>query len=112
MTEPQPFPAVGRAFEARFGDLAFRLDFDADGRTLTFTAVGEQQTVSEGEASNQSVTYTAVPLREDLFLVHWQEAGGTTVTHVEDFAERRVHTNITTPDNDFLNLSGTLTPLD
>jgi len=112
MTAPQTFPAVGRSFEARFGDLAFRLDFDPDGRHLTFSAVGEQQTVSDGESGHQRVAYTAVRLREDLFLVHWQEAGGTTVTHVEDFAERRVHTNITTPDNDFLNLSGTLTPLD
>lgn len=106
------FPAVGRSFEARFGDLAFRLDFDPDGRSLHFSAIGAQQTVSEDESGSQTVQYIAVGLREDLFLVFWQEAAGTTVTHVEDFAQQRVHSNITSPDGSFLNLSGSLTPLE
>lgn len=96
------FPAPGHSWAAHFGDLAFRLDFDSDGRKLAFAAIGTEQ-AAEG---NQTVEYTAVPLREGLFLVYWQEAGGTTVSHVEDFAEGRVHTNITSPDGTFFNASG------
>ena len=53
------------------------------------------------------VTYTAAPIRRQVFMVTWTEADKTTVTHVEDFERGKVHTNITLPDHTFLNLSGT-----
>jgi len=52
------FPAPGNTYEARFGDLAFRLAFDGDGKTLTFAPLDQPHT-------SESVTYTAVPIRED-----------------------------------------------
>ncbi len=104
------FPATGRSYIADFGDLAFRLDFHGDGRSLTYRAVGEQQTVGAGETAQETVTYTVVPIREGVFLVFWQEASGTTVTHVEDFERGVVRSNITTSQGVFLNLVGTLSP--
>lgn len=57
------------------------------------------------------MTYRAVAIRPQVFFVTWKEADGTTVTHIEDFAEGIVHTNITQPDLTFLNLSGSWTRL-
>ncbi|WP_394843318.1 hypothetical protein LZC95_40495 [Pendulispora brunnea] len=105
------FPARGRSYEAKFGDLAFRLDFDADGKRMTFSAIGAKASVSANESGSQTISYTAVPIRPDVFLVYWQEAGGTTVTHVEDFGRNRVYSNITTPEGTFLNLAGDFTPI-
>lgn len=99
----ESFPAAGHSYEARFGDLAFRLDFDDDGQHLTFRGIG-----SASAEPDQRVACTAIALREGLYLVHWQEAGGSTVTHVEDFARETVHTRITSPDGKFLALTGTL----
>jgi len=93
----ETFPAIGHVYEARFGDLAFHLQFDADGGT--------------NFAKAEAVRYRAMGIRPDVFMVTWTEADGTTVTHVEDFENGIVHTNITRPDLSFLNLSGSWTRL-
>lgn len=103
-----PLPSVGHAYEVRFGETVFRLDFDTDARHLTFSSLGE----AISNEPDQTVEYTAVPLRDGLFLVYWQEATGTTVTHVQDYAQGLVHTNITGTDDSFFNSTGTLKPLD
>jgi hypothetical protein len=95
------FPAVGHIYEADFGQLAFYLKFDADGRTMRFAAT-DAPDFDQAEA----VTYRALEVRPDIYLVTWTEADGTTVTHVEDFGLERVHTNITQPSLNFLNLTG------
>lgn len=103
MTEPV-FPAPGHSYRADFGELAFRLNFHHDGKAMTFSPLGE----NAGNDS-QTIDYTAVPIRDQVFLVYWTEADGTTVTHVEDFERELVHTNITGPDGTFVNLTGKLT---
>ena len=102
----ETFPAPGHTYEARFGDLAFHLKFDAEGKTMRFTSA-EALDFNTAE----SVIYRALFLRPGLFLVTWTEADATTVTHVEDFDKGLVHTNITKPDHTFLNLSGSWTRL-
>lgn len=96
------FPAIGHVYEAKFGDLAYRLDFADDGKKLSFT---------DAEGTPMTVEYTAVNIAPQLFMVYWTEPAGTTVTHVEDFGRGVVHTNITMPDLTFLNFTGTLTKL-
>ncbi|TPI25788.1 hypothetical protein FJW08_27820 [Mesorhizobium sp. B3-2-1] len=58
-------------------------------------------------AKAEAVTYRAIAIRQGVFMVAWIEADGTTVTHLEDFENGAVHTNITRPDRSFLNLSCT-----
>lgn len=98
------YPAIGHAYEARFGDLAYHLDFAADGRNMTFTSVGGAAPVAQPVVH---VEYTATEVAPDVFMVYWTEPDGSTVTHVEDFARETVHTNITLPDHSFLNYTGT-----
>lgn len=100
------FPAPGQTYEARFGALAFHLQFDLDGHTMRFTPAD-----APDFDSAQAVTYRAVAIRPGVFMVTWTEADRTTVTHVEDFENGVVHTNITQPDHSFLNLSGSWTRL-
>ncbi|TPN89432.1 hypothetical protein FJ987_00440 [Mesorhizobium sp. CU2] len=101
MVTTETFPAIGHVYEARFGELAFHLQFDANGSTMRF-APADAPDFAEAEA----VTYRATAIRACVFMVTWSEADGTTVTHVEDFENGIVHTNITKPDHSFLNLSG------
>lgn len=95
------FPAPGYTYEARFGGLAFQLQFDVDGKTMRF-APADAPDFGAAEA----VTYRVLTIRPDVFLVTWTEADKTTVTHVEDFENGVVHTNITKPDHSLLNLTG------
>lgn len=95
------FPAPGFTYEARFGELAFHLQFDVDGKTMRLASVG-----AADFATAESVTYRVLTIRPGVFLVTWTEADKTTVTHVEDFENGVVHTNITKPDHSFLNLTG------
>ncbi len=83
----ETFPAIGHIYEASFGDLAFRLQFDSDGSTMRFTSAD-----APDFGSAQAVTYRAVGIRSGVFMVTWTEADGTTVTHVEDFENGAVHT--------------------
>ncbi|MDO5631346.1 MAG: hypothetical protein Q4G22_05845 [Paracoccus sp. (in: a-proteobacteria)] len=98
------YPAVGHVYEARFGDLAYHLDFQSDGRTMTFSSVGEAAPVADAQVT---VQYKALEVAPDVFMVIWTEPDGSTVTHVEDCANAVVHTNIILPDHQFLNYTGT-----
>lgn len=101
------FPAVGHVFEARFGDRAFHLNFGADANTMRWAPID----AIDFDAEAQTVSYRALEIRPDVFLVTWKEKDETTVTHIEDFERGLVHTNITSPDHQFFNLSGTWTRL-
>jgi hypothetical protein len=96
------FPATGKSVVANFGDLAFRLDFTTDGH-MTFTGITEPYV-----GVTETVAYTAVEVRPDVFMVHWQEKDKTTVVHIEDFAKGILYSNISRPDGSFWNLSGSL----
>lgn len=97
------YPAVGHVYEAKFGDLAYHLDFKADGKTMEFSSVGTAAPVAEPVVA---VTYTATEVAPQVFMVTWDEPDGSTVTHVEDFGQEIVYTNITLPDHQFLNYKG------
>ena len=101
----QAYPPIGQVWQVRFGDMAFDLDFAADGKAMTYTHVGAGEAVALPQAT---VYYTAVPIRPGVFMVYWIEPDGSTVTHVEDFEQGVVHTNITLPDGTFINKSGPL----
>ena len=62
----------------------------------------------EGElAGTKGVAdYSVINLRPGLFAVGWQEESRATVLQIQDFANGVVHRNLTTPDGNFVRMSG------
>lgn len=96
-------PVIGYKFKADFGQMAFQLHFES-ATQMTFAPI-----TSQGLGEQETVYPTMVEVGPDVYMVYWKEKSGTTVTHVEDFQNEIVYTNITLPDNHFINLKGTLT---
>lgn len=97
----------GKKYIADFGDIAFLLDVDATGGNMTYTWLRGDL---EGTSETVKTTYTRI--RNGVYMVTWQEADGTTVTHVRDHINEIVYTNISTPNANgnitFVHLKGTL----
>lgn len=71
------FPAFGHAYDVKFGERQFRLEFDLNGQEMKF---------ARPDGSGDTVQYKAVEIRPNVFIVYWTEPkSGTHVTHVEDF---------------------------
>jgi hypothetical protein len=51
---------------------------------------------------------TIVPVRDELFVVSWQEADSSTVVHVEDFGSRSFVSCVTTAEAKFLQFCGSM----
>ncbi len=96
---------IGNKFKADFGQMAFQLHFES-ATQMTFA-----QILPEGFGSSETVQTTMVEIRPNVYMIYWKEKSGTTVTHVEDFQNEIVYTNITLADNTFINLKGTLTKI-
>jgi len=103
------FPAAGHVYEANFNEglIVVRLDFDADGQSMTFTDAGSKM---PGMKPSETVRYIATEIRPLVYLVHWQEADKMTVTHLEDFERGVVHSRITATatTGEFFALAGAL----
>jgi hypothetical protein len=93
------FPAVGHKYLVDFrsasGDrFRVQLDFASD-TSLTYTGIDANGNPIPD--SSETVNITVEPIRDQLFLVTWQESGGTTVVHLEDYKLNTIITNITDP---------------
>ena len=80
---------IGNKFKADFGQMAFQLHFES-ATQMTFA-----QILSEGLGSSETVQTTMVEIRPNVYMIYWKEKSGTTVTHLEDFQNEIVYTNIT-----------------
>ena len=101
-TDPE-FPAIARRMRVGFGDTVFQLDF-RDAEHMSFIGL-------EGplKGAADTVRYTAVKIREQVFMVYWHEPStGANVVHVEDFEQGILHTNIAGADGTFVNMRGYL----
>jgi hypothetical protein len=96
---------IGNWFKADFGQMAFQLHFES-ATQMTFAQILPNQL-----GVPETVQTNMVEVRPNVYMVYWKEKSGITVTHVEDFQNEVVYTNITSPDNNFINLKGTLTPI-
>ncbi|MDZ5648076.1 MoaF-related domain-containing protein [Nitrospirillum sp. BR 11828] len=99
---PTPFPAVGHYYLVTFTTFRVELHFTSI-TSLTYTVIGPDGSRGQSE----TVTIKVEELRDDQFLVTWQEADKTTVVHVEDYARHTIVTNITNPDLTFVQDHGT-----
>ena len=93
---------VGRLFEADFGKKAFTLFYENANRLILTEVRGPEV----GRIQNLSVNI--VVLRPNLFMVNWQEENKLTVTDIEDYEKGVVYANITTPNDNFISIKGTL----
>lgn len=99
-----PFPAVGHRYLVDFQ--AFRVElFFASDSSLTYTGIKPDGS----HGGSETVTISVDPIRDELFLVTWQEADKTTVVHLEDYKDHTTITNITNPDQSFQKFHGTMT---
>lgn len=99
-----PYPGIGRVVELDFGENAYELRFERDGRTMTYVGIRGPE---EGET--ETVEYTAIATAPDHYLLYWIEpVHRATVAQVQDWFKDRVYTNITSEGLEFTNLSGSL----
>ncbi len=101
--ESKKIQVIGNKFKVDFGPMAFQLHFESASQ-MTFA-----QITPKGLGEPETVNPTMVEVRPNVYMVYWKEKSGTTVTHLEDFENEIVYTNITTPDHNFTNLKGKLT---
>jgi len=100
--EKEEFSLFGSTFIADFGEKAFHLFYES-GNKLTLTEVRGSQA-----GRKQVLDVKIVEIRPKLFMVNWQEANKLTVTDVEDYEKGLVYANMTTPNDNFVNLQGSL----
>ncbi len=90
------FPAVGHRYLVDFQ--AFRVElYFASVTSLTYTGIN----ADGSKGGSETVTITVEPIRDQLYLVTWQESDKTTVIHLEDYKLNTIITNITNPDLTF-----------
>ena len=103
---PDKFPATGHRYLVDFQVFRVELNFESE-TSLTYTGVRPDGSHGESE----TVTITVEPIRDQLFLVTWQESDNTTVVHLEDYKNNTIITNITEPTGKFSKFHGTMTLL-
>jgi hypothetical protein len=100
----ETFPAIGHRYLVDFQAFRVELYFESD-TSLTYTGI--KRDGSHGDS--ETVAITVEPIRDQLFLVTWQEADKTTVVHLEDYKQNTIITNITEPDMKFSKYHGRTT---
>lgn len=97
------YPGVGRWVTADFSPTVFDLEFK-DNKMLYFI-----QTAGEGTGYEDTMEYTAVETAPGVYMVHWQEANGIAVLHVQNWNTMDVWTNIYIPGKRGIHMKGKLT---
>jgi hypothetical protein len=102
------FPAVGHRYLVDFKDFRVELYFASE-TSLTYTGIKKDGS----HGASETVSITVEPIRDQLFLVTWQEGDKTTVVHLEDYKNNVIITNITGPgpDSTFSKFHGRMTLL-
>jgi len=99
--EADSFPAVGHTYEADLGgDILVQFEYHSVRSMTIYGMKGEHKGFTE------TVEISVMPVRLGVFMVGWQEENQTTVTHIEDFENGIVYSNITLPGNQSLRLQG------
>lgn len=96
----EPYP-VGAVFNVQFPEYTVRLSIFSESR-LKFE-------IKEGpHAREEIVNYDVRTICDGVFLVSWQEKDKSTVTHIEDFTNKVIYSQVTQPDGTFLKVEGKL----
>lgn len=107
-----PVPVIGQQFDFVFGpDASYRLSFvDAQHLVVTVLADPDPDT-APGSVSRLDIAMTEI--RPDVYMVTWVDPDtGSTVTQVEDFANRVAYANTTNLVSEgFARLKGEIRPV-
>ena len=98
---------IGKTYHVRFPSMAFTLTFLGETR-LRFTV---ESSPDRSSGSSYEVGIEIEPLRDELYLVSWQERSGNTVVHLEDFSAHQVHAFLSMTDGRFIRQSAPLVEL-
>ncbi len=96
------FPAVGHVYEVDFGNWVHHLRFESEA-AMSITNVD-----GPFKGDSETVQIVVTLIRQNIFMISWQEEDQTTVVHVEDYENGIVHTHVTKPGGAFIRRSGTL----
>ncbi|MEU8217211.1 hypothetical protein AB0C47_15690 [Micromonospora taraxaci] len=83
---------TGRSYRFDLGDLKVWFTFDSPTQG-SFIVVQGAGLAPDGHA--ETVALNLQEIREGVYLNSWTEASGATVTHLEDFANGTVYSNVT-----------------
>ncbi|AGZ44033.1 MoaF-related domain-containing protein [Actinoplanes friuliensis] len=83
---------TGRSYRFDLGDLLVRFTFDSPTQG-SFVVVQGAGLAPDGHA--ETVALNLQEIREGVFLNSWTEASGATVTHLEDFENGKLYSNVT-----------------
>lgn len=95
---------VGRSYRFDLGPLKVRFTFDSSSQG-SFVVEEGGGLAPDGHA--ETVALDLRRIRDGVYLNSWTEATGATVTHVEDFANATLYSNVTV-DGTLHNLVGTI----
>jgi hypothetical protein len=93
---------IGKLFEADFGEKSFTLFYENANKLILTEVKGPKV------GRIQKLSVNIVELRSNLFMVTWQEENKLTVTDLEDYEKGVLYANMTTPNNKFISIKGTL----
>jgi hypothetical protein len=93
-----PFPMIGKKYHVKFPSMSFFLDF-LDETRLRFIV---EKSPDLPPGSSHTVAITVEPLRDELYMVSWQEASGNTIVHIEDLKNHEVHAFLTMKNGLFI----------
>jgi hypothetical protein len=89
------FPGVGHRYRVDFGG-GFKTELHFISETsMTYAGIGDDG----NPGPPVPVTITIRPVRDQLFMVTWQESDSATVVHLEDYKENTIVTHYTAPGN-------------
>lgn len=95
---------VGKSYRFNLGALKVRFTFDSQTQG-SFVVEKGGGLAPDGHA--ETVELDLKKIRDGVYLNSWTEASGATVTHVEDFANATVYSNVTV-DGTLHTFSGTI----
>jgi hypothetical protein len=99
-SQPESPLAAGRVLEIHFPSFTPRITIHSP-RQLTVEIIA-----GENLGFSDTVDYEAIPLRDNLYLLSWQEHIGSTIVHLLDFTSRESHTFVTPAKGSFMRLKG------
>src|SRR5947208_4534775 len=97
--KPGEFKPAGHQYDVDFGAFKTHLNFISD-KELTFPGM---------DGKPATVRIHPVKIRDNVYLVTWEEDNGSKVIHVEDFENHIIYTNVAFPVGSFLRLQGRVT---
>lgn len=92
--------SIGQVLEITFPTFTPRITILSE-RKLTVEII-------TGDPFTDTVDYEAVPIRDGLVMLSWQEHIGSTIVHVLDLTSSRAYTAVTPASGGFIRLTGRL----